>query len=207
MCILAHEMEVIPPAKTPAGSLAAWERGADFRLSRAASSRSFADMRVEILAHVSVPKASRPAADNRALQAFLGSLNTEDSLFRATTCVLQPAAPASAETPSFSGGVVLSFSKEAHNRDRGLYYILFEKLAELLKEAGSADALEVRLGLCSQTEPGAPAARHSLVLELISRGSSREQAELRWGLGIVHIQQALLFTSRLLRQQLSARND
>ncbi|MBZ5700318.1 MAG: hypothetical protein LAN84_00565 [Acidobacteriia bacterium] len=162
---------------------------------------------MEILANVAVPQAVRPAADNRALQTFLASLNAEDSLFRATPYALQPAAPASAETPTFSGGVALSFANEAHNRDRGLYYALFEKLTELLKEAGSAEALEVRLGLCSQAEPGAPAARNSLVLELIARGSSREQAELRWGLGIVHLQQALLFTSRLLRQQLSARND
>ena len=164
-------------------------------------------MRVEILAHVAVAEASRPAADNRALQAFLASLKSEDSLFRATPCTLQPGAPAPAETPSFSGGVVLSFCNEAHNRDRGLYYVLIEKLTELLKEAGSADALEVRLGLCSQAEPGAPAARNCLALELIARGSSREQAELRWGLGVAHLQQALLFTSRLLRQQLSAHNE
>ena len=164
-------------------------------------------MRVEILANVAVPEAARPAADNRALQAFLASLNDEDSLFRATLCALQLAAPTPAETPSFSGSVVLSFSSEAHNRDRGLYYVLIEKLTELLKEAGSANALEVRLGLCNQAEPGAPTARNSLVLELMARGSSREQAELRWGLGVAHLQQALLFTSRLLRQQLSARNQ
>ena len=164
-------------------------------------------MRVEILAQVDVAEASRPAADHRALQAFLASLKSEDSLFRATPCALQPGAPASAETPSFSGGVVLSFSNEVHNRDRGLYYVLIEKLTELLKEAGTAEALEVRLGLCNRAEPGAPAARNALVLELIARGNSREQAELRWGLGVAHLQQALLFTSRLLRQQFSARNE
>ncbi len=163
-------------------------------------------MRVEILACVAVADASRPAAENRALQAFLASLNSEDSLFRAAPCTLQAAAPALAEAPSFSEGVVLSFSNEAHNRDRGLYYVLIEKLTELLKEAGSANALEVHLGLCNQAEPGAPTARNSLVLELIARGSSREQAELRWGLGVAHLQQALLFISRLLRQQLSARS-
>lgn len=164
-------------------------------------------MRVEILTRVAVPDASRPATENRALQAFLASLKSEDSLFCATPCTLQPVAPAPGETPSFSGGVVLSFSNEAYNRDRGLYYVLIEKLTELLKEAGSANALEVRLGLCNQTEPGAPTARNSLALELIARGSSREQAELRWGLGVAHLQQALLFTSRLLRQQLSARSE
>jgi hypothetical protein len=39
----------------------------------------------------------------------------------------------------------------------------------------------------------------ALWLRLDATGESAEQAVLRWGLGLTHIQQALLFTSRHLR--------
>ena len=172
----------------------------------AGSSRSFANMRVEILTNVPVPEAALPAPENRALKTFLASLNSEDSLLRAAPFA-PPTAPADAAgTQAYAGGVVLFFADDAHNGDRGLYYALLEKLVELLKGAGSADTVELHLGLGLRTESSAPAPKHALVLELVSRGATPEQAELRWGLGVAHLQQALLFTSRLLRQQLSGRN-
>jgi hypothetical protein len=39
-------------------------------------------------------------------------------------------------------------------------------------------------------------------VRLLAKGDSAEQAALRWGLGLAHLQQALLFTSRHLRQHL-----
>ena len=42
-----------------------------------------------------------------------------------------------------------------------------------------------------------------LAVFLYARGATPEQAEVRWGLGLVRIQQALLFTSRILRQKIA----
>jgi hypothetical protein len=41
---------------------------------------------------------------------------------------------------------------------------------------------------------------------LVGRGGTLEQAELRWGLGVAHLQQALLFLSRAVRQQKARAN-
>jgi hypothetical protein len=42
-----------------------------------------------------------------------------------------------------------------------------------------------------------------LWIRLAAKGESPEQAVLRWGLGLTHIQQALLFSSRFLRLHLA----
>ena len=42
----------------------------------------------------------------------------------------------------------------------------------------------------------------SLVLQLDAIGTTPEQAEARWGLGLVHVQQALLSASRRLTHHL-----
>ena len=42
-----------------------------------------------------------------------------------------------------------------------------------------------------------------LSIRLVAEGSSAQQAELRWGLGLARIQQALLFRSRALKQQIA----
>jgi hypothetical protein len=46
-----------------------------------------------------------------------------------------------------------------------------------------------------------------LGIELEAVGDNSDQAALRWGLGLAHLQQALLFTSRYLRQLISQKND
>jgi hypothetical protein len=43
-------------------------------------------------------------------------------------------------------------------------------------------------------------------MRLAAKGNTPEQAVLRWGLGLAHLQQALLFTSRHLRQQIAQKN-
>jgi hypothetical protein len=65
----------------------------------------------------------------------------------------------------------------------------------------------VRLGLSSRTDSGPHASAFALFVELVSQGASTEQAELRWGLGVAHLQQAVLFSARLLRKQLSSRGS
>ena len=48
--------------------------------------------------------------------------------------------------------------------------------------------------------------RNALRLTLTGRGSTPQQAELRWGLGTAHLQQAMLYLSRALRQQQARAN-
>ena len=86
-----------------------------------------------------------------------------------------------------------------------------EKLIELLKEAGSSESLETTLCLTSGSisvgssgSQDKPSQKElALWLRLAAKGESPEQAVLRWGLGLAHIQQALLFTSRYLRLHLA----
>jgi hypothetical protein len=163
---------------------------------------------VEIIANTTAPSTTQPIIENRALQAILAAVNSEDSVFRIAATGTQQAQPDSGgAVHTFSGGLRLVFSNDSFNQDRGLYYELVEKLTQLLKEAGSADSLEIKLGLSAGPPAESKGPSQTLVIELVSKGSSAEQAELRWGLGLAHLQQALLFTSRLLRQQLSSRSE
>ena len=162
-------------------------------------------MRVEIVAEMVLKAGAAPAAESRALQAFLAAVKGDESLFHLTgVATWQPTPSAETGVHGFGGSFVLGFRDGTLNRNRGLYFSLLEKLAELLREAGSPESLEARLGL---TREAADGSLLRLALQLVGSGNSPEQAELRWGLGLIHVQQALLFTSRYLRQQLGARND
>ncbi len=44
---------------------------------------------------------------------------------------------------------------------------------------------------------------YGLRIQLSARGVTPQQAELRWGFGLARIQQALLFVSRTIRQQIA----
>ena len=165
-------------------------------------------MRVEILANPLLPVPSRELPENRALNSLLLAVNAEGSFFRITPCNFRPPAAQDAAGPNlFSGSFLLFFSDEAFNRERAHYFALLEKLSELLDKAGSADFLEVRLGLSSRADSAPHAPDYTLFVELVSQGASTEQAELRWGLGVAHLQQAVLFSARLLRKQLSSRGS
>jgi hypothetical protein len=61
--------------------------------------------------------------------------------------------------------------------------------------------LAAKLCLLSETRDVPSLPQTALCIRLIAFGDSSEQAGLRWALGLAHLQQALLFTSRLLRQQ------
>jgi hypothetical protein len=86
-----------------------------------------------------------------------------------------------------------------------LYFQLLQKLIELLRGAGSQEVLMARLCLVSAGKDESTPGIFSLHIELEAVGDSGEQAALRWGLGLAHLQQALLFTSRYLRQRVSQR--
>lgn len=162
-------------------------------------------MRVQIVAELTADAPATPAAESRALQAFLAAMKSDDSLFQVFELRTWRTVPgAERNAHGFAGSMVLGFREGGFNQNRGLYFSLLEKLAELLREAGSADSLEARLGL---SRGAADPDQVRLALQLLATGNSPEQAELRWGLGLAHVQQAILFTSRYLRQQFGARND
>ena len=179
-------------------------------------SRSFAGMRVEAIGEM--PKRASgvgpivgDAAAGLAIKSFLAAIESDDSLF----CVAQPlTGPSAEESPSgriFSEDIVLEFRQAELKCQRSLHFTLIEKLIELLKEAGSKETLQATLCLTSTSTLRSSSGSQEkpnlkeleLRIRLAAKGESPEQAVLRWGLGLAHVQQALLFTSRFLRMQLA----
>lgn len=173
-----------------------------FRLRVASASRSFAVMRVEAVEKI-VKRAGggRPSDPNSslAIKSFLTVMESDDSLLRATL-----GGPSSEESESgcaYAMEIMMRFRRSELARDRQLYFLLSEKLIELLRNAGSREFLEAKLWLSSTDRRSKDG--HELWLQLTATGDTPEQAVLRWGLGLAHIQQAILFTSRYLRQYLT----
>jgi hypothetical protein len=100
------------------------------------------------------------------------------------------------------------FAQESFNFMPERYEDVVRRLVELWMRDSSGDALSVRMeilpckyesakaGGTAKTEGGA------LRLSLSAKSASADQARIRWGLGIVRVQQALLFVSRAMRQKL-----
>ncbi len=177
------------------------------------ASRSFAGMRVEVVEKIASRAGGAIAGDAApalAIKNFLGAIESDDSFF----CVAQPlAGPAMEESTNgrvYSGDIVLEFRETEHRQQRSLHFLLLEKMTELLKEAGSRESLTTTLCLTTASipvglpgDPVKPSQKEfALWMRLDSKGDSSEQAALRWGLGLAHLQQALLFTSRHLRLHL-----
>ena len=150
-------------------------------------------------------------AASLAIKNFLGAIESDDSLF----CVAQPlaglAADDSADGRVYSGDIVLEFREAQLSRQRTVHFLLVEKLVELLKEVGSQESLAVTICLTKASisvdtfgsdEKGSQK-ELALWMRLAAKGETAEQAVLRWGLGLAHLQQALLFTSRHLRLHLT----
>jgi len=164
-------------------------------------------MRVEVVQNIP-ERAAKIAGDDAAvklaLQNFTSALQGDDSLFFDSRPIGNWQVTIAGDgRATCAGGFVLSLRGQEAGRNRGLHFQLIQKLVELLKNAGSPEILEARLCLSSETEQESGQAAFSLRMELESVGDSNEQAALRWGLGLAHLQQALLFTSRYLRQQSS----
>lgn len=133
-----------------------------------------------------------------AMQNFRAAIDSQASLFIGDAPSV--IAGNSTSTACFcSADFVLRFRREELTGQEALYFSLLEKLTELLKAAG-AEWLTARLCLQAQS-PGSSAPAAALLIRLEARGASQEQASLRWCLGAAHLQQALLFSSRYLRQQ------
>lgn len=173
-------------------------------------------MRVEVIEKIEkgmkeTRRGNGEAGQNLAVKNFLAAIESDDSLF----CIAQPLAgpgeTASAVGVVCSEDIVLEFRQAEYSRQKGLHFMLVEKLVELLSEAGSRDSLETILCLTaasisvggSDVEDQRKQKGLALWVRLTAKGDSPEQALLRWGLGLAHIQQALLFTSRHLRLHLA----
>lgn len=161
-------------------------------------------MRVEVVESMPEPrgaagKAAEDPAVKLALLNFRSAIQSEDSLFTGHPAEGGPLSDGETGSERCFGDFVVAFKEEKFSRDRGMHFQLIQKLMELLKPAGSQEVLQAKLCLISGGHD-IPAGAFVLRIQLEAAGESREQAALRWGLGLAQLQQALLFTSRYLRQ-------
>lgn len=146
------------------------------------------------------------ARQHPPLGRFLATVNSEDSVFATAAARVQPAEPSAPGAPCrFSCRIALLFAEENFNFDTTHYEGLIAQLQKLLGSESEPDslALALRIGPCRFARLQREG--FHLALTLDATGDSPEQAELRWGLGLVRVQQALLFLSRVVRQHLGGR--
>jgi hypothetical protein len=186
--------------------------GIRFRLWQRGSSRSLAFMRVDVVEKIlerpaGIAEAHGDSSLKLALQNFQSAIRSEDSLFDDHSTGTGPVGMAGDGHETCSGDFLLAFREETLGRDRGLHLQLLQKLIELLEHSGSPDVLAARLCLISEGPRESRKESCGLWIQLEAAGDSKEQAALRWGLGVAQLQQALLFTSRYLRQRLAQKNS
>jgi hypothetical protein len=158
---------------------------------------------VEMIAERGDAEAPDDTAVKLALENFKSALQGDDSFLDSRQIGNWQVTRAGEGRAICHGRFDLSLRGKETGRNRGLHFQLIQKLIELLKNAGSPEILAAKLCLISETQDETGQEFFVLRIELESAGDSSEQAALRWGLGLAHLQQALLFTSRYLRQQLS----
>jgi hypothetical protein len=139
------------------------------------------------------------------LRNFLASVNSEESIFAtagATTKSEMPATVSADLAHEFASQARIVFAENSLNWERRHYVDLRSGLKELL-ERDAADAVRavLRISSCDFTAERRPG--FCMDIRLVAEGETAPQAELRWGLGLARIQQALLFRSRTLKQQIS----
>jgi hypothetical protein len=144
-----------------------------------------------------------PARQFQPLNIFLTAVNSLDSLFSSASAGTRADSPASVSTGEayeFACQTRLVFAKVSLNFNRDGFVDLASGLKELLeRDSGDAIRAVLRISRCDF-----PVEKHRgfcLSIRLVAHGASVEQAEMRCGLGLVLLQQALLFSGRALRQQ------
>jgi hypothetical protein len=148
----------------------------------------------------------QPARNHLPLRTLLTNLNAQNSLFATFACkVWLSSESADAEPYICASRVDLIFLSEAVNFGRGPLENLAQRLTNLLQEE-PADALRVELRLAS-VELAGDTDGYCLRILLDARGATPEQAEVRWGLGLSRVQQALLFLARTLWRRASSENE
>jgi hypothetical protein len=141
----------------------------------------------------------RDAREFPVLRGFLSSVSDEESPFSIVSYKLWSAdSNLESEPIVFASRVDLTISHGAQSLDRHQYEDFAAGLAKLL-ESEPGDALRVELQIASVRFPDGRQGL-SLGILLVARGVGRDQAQLRWSLGLARVQQALLFEARALRQ-------
>ena len=145
------------------------------------------------------PRGDTVARALPVLRGFLSSLSDEESPFSIIGHKLWSAGSNLEPDPIvFASRVDLTISRGAQSLDRHQYEDFAAGLAKLL-EREPGDALCVELQIISVRFPGEKQGPYLGIL-LVARGAGRDQAQLRWSLGLARVQQALLFEARALRQ-------
>ena len=144
---------------------------------------------------------------HRPLRGLLVALNSADSEFASVACRTWTKEDAgAAQASEFGSRVDMIFSGQKHNFERSTYVSLAEGLRELLERESGAGTLAAEVCVLRCDYRGSRRSGYALRLILAGRGGTPAQAELRWGLGVAHLQQALLFLSRAVRQQKARAN-
>jgi hypothetical protein len=142
-----------------------------------------------------------------ALQNFWNALQSDDSMFDGEEAGTGPVA-GEGDGPARCAGEFLVIFRDAELAgNRGMYFQLIQKLMELLKDAGPQEVMAAFLCLTSEKSKAIPKEALVLKIRLEATGESSEKAALRWGLSLAHLQQALLFTSRFLRQKTKQKEE
>jgi hypothetical protein len=143
------------------------------------------------------------ARQHMPLRNFLTVVNSAESLFASASASTQadsPATVSAGEAYEFASQARLVFAESSDNFERERYRDLTAGLKELL-ERDSGDAIRAVLRISSCDFPAQNRRGYCLSIRLVAHGASADQAEMRWGLGLARLQQALLFRARALRQQ------
>ena len=137
------------------------------------------------------------------LRSLLVNLNAGDSLFSTLGSKTWESKENDPSEPFvFASRVDLVFLRADANFGAGPHHDLAQRLAEMLRrEAG--DFLRVELHICAAEFSGENRG-FCLRISLYAAGTTPQQAQLRWGLGLARLQQALLFVARGLRHELGA---
>jgi len=161
-------------------------------------------MRVDIVAEIANLKseAFEEASESQALADFRGAVRAKDSFFHLQESVAGFQERSGQARATYVGRFVIAFRRLDLSADRNLYFILLQALQELLKNTSSSDALFATMCVTAPATDATHASEPSLILQLEALGVTPEQAKLRWGLGLQHVQEALLSASDLLRQHL-----
>ena len=145
----------------------------------------------------------RAARQYPSLRNFLASVNGPDSILATGDVTVKsdlPSDVSSGGEHEFASQIEVVFSVPHFNWDRRHYLDFCSALKELL-ERDASDTLRVALKIYRCDFPAQKRSGYCLAVRLVAEGSSEQQAELRWGLGLARLQQALLFSSRALKQQ------
>jgi hypothetical protein len=169
-------------------------------------------MRIEVVESIPEhPVANAAAIEDPsvklALQSFRSALQSDDSMFDSQEAGTGPVAAGGDGPARCAGEFLVTFRDAEPGRSRGMYFQLVQKLIELLRDAGSQDVIAVYICLSSERPKEIPQGVLGLRIRLEATGESSEKAARRWGLALAHLQQALLFTSRYLRQKTSRKEQ